>query len=105
MTAVLEWLATYAIHSTLLLGTVAALTMTVVRREAWRELLWRTALVGGILTASAQLALEIRPAAGRWEIQSAVGTAPPRAVAPLETPSVPEVGPAAPAPAPVSRAG
>src|SRR5690349_8609915 len=59
---VLAWLLTYAIHSTVLL----ALVWLLVRVRRWSpgasELLWKSAMVGAIVTASAQLALDVRPA-------------------------------------------
>ncbi|HJP84369.1 MAG TPA: M56 family metallopeptidase [Gemmatimonadaceae bacterium] len=58
----LAWLLTYAIHSTVLL----ALVWVLVRVRRWSpaatELLWKSAMVGAIVTASAQLALDVRPA-------------------------------------------
>jgi len=58
----LAWLLTYAIHSTVLL----ALVWLLVRVRRWSpgasELLWKSAMVGAIVTASAQLALDVRPA-------------------------------------------
>ena len=58
----LAWLLTYAIHSTALLS----LAWLLVRVRRWSpaasELLWKSALIGGILTASVQLRLELRPA-------------------------------------------
>src|SRR5258705_13760650 len=68
MNAILAWLATYAVHSTLLLGVVALLTAFVIRREAWRDTLWKVALLGGLVTASLQLAFGIRPLVGRLEL-------------------------------------
>lgn len=51
------WLATYALHSTLLLGSVWLLVRVgVVRSPIWQDTLWKSALVGGIVTASLQLA-------------------------------------------------
>ena len=58
----LAWLLTYAIHSTVLLSLVWLL----VRARRWSpaasELLWKSAMVGAIVTASAQLWLDVRPA-------------------------------------------
>jgi beta-lactamase regulating signal transducer with metallopeptidase domain len=50
------WLLTYALHSTVLLCAAALLTARLVRGEAWRETLWKAALLGGIVTASIQSA-------------------------------------------------
>jgi len=68
MTATLALLATYLVHSTVLLGAAALLTATVVRRDAWRETLWKVALLGGLLTAPLQLALGVRPLVGHWDL-------------------------------------
>src|ERR1700741_5258927 len=58
----LAWLLTYAIHSSVLLS----LAWVLVRFRRWSpgasELLWKSAIVGGILTASLQLWLDVRPA-------------------------------------------
>lgn len=65
------WLLTYALHSTLLLGAAALLTRRV-RGEAWRETLWKAALVGGIVTATAQTQSGYDPPAGTWRLGSTV---------------------------------
>jgi HEAT repeat protein/beta-lactamase regulating signal transducer with metallopeptidase domain len=53
----LAWLLTYALHSTLFLGGAWLLAARrVVRSHHAKDLLWKTALVGGIVTASAQTA-------------------------------------------------
>jgi beta-lactamase regulating signal transducer with metallopeptidase domain/HEAT repeat protein len=49
--AVLAFLLTYALHSTVLLAVVALLTR-VVRAAEWRDALWKAALVGGVATAA-----------------------------------------------------
>ncbi|MFL5383539.1 MAG: HEAT repeat domain-containing protein [Longimicrobiaceae bacterium] len=65
------WLLAYAIHSTLLLGAAALVTLRL-RDHAWRDTLWRAALVGGVLTVGAQAVLGHNPAAGGWTPASAV---------------------------------
>jgi HEAT repeat protein/beta-lactamase regulating signal transducer with metallopeptidase domain len=65
------WLLTYALHSTLLL-CAAALLARHVRGEAWRETLWKAALVGGLLTATAQTVSGYRPPVGRWTLEPVV---------------------------------
>ena len=63
----LEWLLTYAIHSTLLIGALLLLTSTAFGRQAlgrngtW---LWRFALVGAIITATLQSIRSGAPLAG-----------------------------------------
>lgn len=58
----LAWLLTYAVHSTVLLG-VAWLVLRLRRPDpATAEVLWKVALVGGLVTASLQGALDLSPA-------------------------------------------
>lgn len=49
---VLAFLATYLLHSTVLLGAATVLTRWVLRAEAWRETVWKAALIGGVLTSA-----------------------------------------------------
>jgi beta-lactamase regulating signal transducer with metallopeptidase domain len=75
------WLLTYAIHSTILLGTAWIVTRFARTRLALRDVLWKTALLGALVTASWQVALPgVGPAAGRWSL-------PHRAVAAAAAPS------------------
>ena len=71
----LAWLLTYAIHSTVLLS----LAWILVRVRRWSpgasELLWKSAMLGAILTASVQLRLDVRPA-GTVMLQPAAVTTP-----------------------------
>ena len=79
----LAWLLTYAIHSTLLLS----LAWLLVRVRRWSpgasELLWKSALLGGILTASVQLWLDVRPT-GTVTLQSRAVTSPAATVARID---------------------
>ena len=59
--AVLAWLLTYLIHSTALLGLAWAFTRVRSWSPAALDVVWKTALVGGLVTATIQLALEVRP--------------------------------------------
>lgn len=68
---VAAWLLTYALHSTLLL-CAAALLARRVRGEAWRETLWKAALVGGLVTATAQSVSGYQPPVGTWRLADAV---------------------------------
>ncbi|WP_343628951.1 M56 family metallopeptidase [Roseateles sp.] len=53
------WLLNYLLHSTVLLGGVWALErLGVLKHPAWRELCWRWAFFGAVLTASAQPLLQ-----------------------------------------------
>src|SRR3954464_15455100 len=81
----LAWLLTYAIHSSVLLS----LAWVLVRARRWSpgasELLWKSAMLGGILTASAQLWLDVRPA-GTLLLQPPAVNTPATAVAPIDRP-------------------
>ena len=61
----LAWLLTYLVHSTLfLLGAAGLSAAGLVRSHAARDTLWKVALLGGLLTATAQSALRLQPWAG-----------------------------------------
>jgi HEAT repeat protein/beta-lactamase regulating signal transducer with metallopeptidase domain len=68
------WLLTYALHSTLLLGAAALLARRL-RGEAWRETLWKAALVGGLVTATVQTQSGYNPPGGTWRLGSTVDLA------------------------------
>jgi hypothetical protein len=82
--ALLEWLLTYAIHSTILIGGLLLLTSTSAGRRmvaghgTW---LWRFALVGGIVTASLQSLRTSAPLAGTLRLD---GDTPPRTMVRIE---------------------
>lgn len=88
------WLLTYALHSTLLMGAAALLARRV-RGEAWRDTLWKAALVGGLVTATAHSVSGYSSPAGTWQLHRA---AEPSAAAAFKAP------PARPAPAAVPAA-
>jgi hypothetical protein len=75
----LAWLLTYALHSTLLLTGAWGVTRRLGRRSlALQETIWRCALIGGLVTASMQLAFAQvgrMPVAGGWTLASAGGAA------------------------------
>lgn len=57
------WLLTYSLHSTVLLGAVWFLTARrIVRSHQLQDTFWKAALVGGLITATAQYGFGIRPA-------------------------------------------
>lgn len=58
---VLAWLATYAIHSTVLIGATAIVTRLAIVAAPARDFAWKLALVGALFSASAQLAVDVRP--------------------------------------------
>ncbi len=67
--AFVAWLLTYLLHSTLLLlGALALTAAGVVRSHAARDTLWKVALVGGLVTATVQLALRVAPVTGHVAI-------------------------------------
>jgi HEAT repeat protein/beta-lactamase regulating signal transducer with metallopeptidase domain len=58
--AVLSWLLTYALHSTVLLVLARVITSRKMSATS-RDVIWKSALVGGIVTASVQQAFDVRP--------------------------------------------
>ena len=82
------WLVTYALHSTLMLGLAWVVGATgrrgdgATRHPATTNLLWKVALVGGIVTATAQTSLGVRPAGSL-----ALGSPLPAAGAPTPAPA------------------
>lgn len=90
------WLLTYLLHSTvLLLGAFALAWLGIVRSHAGRDTLWKVALVGGIVTATAQTVLRLQPAAGHVALAARpesplVDVASVRDVAP-EVPAIPSI--------------
>jgi len=127
----LEWLLTYAIDSTILFSLAWAL----VRARRWSpaasELLWKSAMVGAIVTASAQQWLDVRPAgtimlmrdaglgmrdAGNSASVSRLTSSPPALITPTNAPAAsptisksetasPIPHPASPIPHPASPIG
>jgi HEAT repeat protein/beta-lactamase regulating signal transducer with metallopeptidase domain len=84
----LAWLLTYAIHSTVLLS----LAWILVRVRHWSpgasELLWKSAMLGAVLTASVQLRLDVRPA-GTVMLQPPAVTTPATTPASIDWPEAP----------------
>ena len=74
--AVLAWLLTYLIHSTALLLLAWAITRARIWSPGATDLFWKAALVGGLVSASVQLGLELRPA-GSVSIAAGASLAPP----------------------------
>lgn len=67
------WLLTYAVHSTLLIGSVwLADRMGLLRSLRLRDLAWRTALVGALFTTTLQLAAGLTPFGGAAELPASV---------------------------------
>lgn len=83
---VVGWLATFAVHSTVLLGTAWLLASRLSRgahraEERW----WKVALVAGVLTASGQTALGIRPFTGELFLPAVETTMAPAKGEQIET--------------------
>jgi|SRR4051812_38527283 HEAT repeat protein/beta-lactamase regulating signal transducer with metallopeptidase domain len=81
----LAWLLTYAIHSSILLSLVWVLVRVRRFSPGASELLWKSAMLGGFLTASIQLKLDVRPA-GTLMLQPPVVTAPATTVSRIDKP-------------------
>jgi beta-lactamase regulating signal transducer with metallopeptidase domain len=78
----LPWFLTYLAHSTLLLGSAWVVTRLLSsERLRLRERIWKTAMIGGLFTATLQLGLDVAPLAGRIDL------APPATVASIEIPT------------------
>lgn len=61
------WLLTYLVHSTVLLGSAWVVTR-LIRSNAYKEALWKCALVGGLVSATLQLGLGFEPLGGRMSL-------------------------------------
>ena len=98
--SITAWLLTYAIHSTVLLG-MAWLVLRVRRAGPdVADLLWKVALVGGVVTATAQSLFDVRPAGSLalGEAPAALVNMPPTfGEVPTVEGSRPEVGTSLPA--------
>jgi HEAT repeat protein/beta-lactamase regulating signal transducer with metallopeptidase domain len=73
---VLAWLLTYLIHSTALLVLAWGITRARIWSPGATDLFWKAALLGGLVSASVQLALELRPAGSVSIASSALATMP-----------------------------
>ncbi|HEX6944225.1 MAG TPA: M56 family metallopeptidase [Gemmatimonadaceae bacterium] len=82
--ALLEWLMTYAIHSTILIGSVLLLTSTSAGRRlvaGHGSSLWRFALVGALVTSSLQTLRSAAPVTGTLRLD---GDTPARTMVRVE---------------------
>ena len=88
----LSWMLTYLLHSTLLLGGAwVAWKLLPDEALAVKETLWRTALLGGIFTASLQVGLAVEPGLGSWRLGSPAGKDPLPLVATVSRPAASHV--------------
>jgi beta-lactamase regulating signal transducer with metallopeptidase domain len=62
------WLLTYAVHSTVILVAVWLITSHKAVSDTVREILWKSALVGGIVTATVQTAASREPLGGQLRL-------------------------------------
>ena len=87
MEPLVRWLLTYLLHSTVLLGAAWLVRLALgERRLAVQEAVLRAALVGGFVTASLQVGLDVRPIGGTLAVPSArpaVALTPVPAPAPI----------------------
>ncbi|HEX3894972.1 MAG TPA: M56 family metallopeptidase [Rudaea sp.] len=90
------WLFNVALQSVLLLIAAWAIERAFAPRNAWRELLWRAALFGGVLTATLQMFSAQVPLAGRWQLteeRTPVASVAPKATPPVAPPTIATVVP------------
>ena len=78
MPALLAWLLTYAIHSTILLGGAWIVAQRMTLSPVARDVLWKVAIIGGVITSLAQQAIS-SPMARSIALDSNISavTAPP----------------------------
>jgi beta-lactamase regulating signal transducer with metallopeptidase domain len=70
--SVAAWLATYMVHSTLIIGGVWLIDRVTSPGRDVREVAWKAALIGGVVTATLAVATGIQPLSGRYETASVV---------------------------------
>jgi beta-lactamase regulating signal transducer with metallopeptidase domain len=72
VSVLVQWLATYLLHSTLLVAGVAAVLWLARRRipDAAADVAWKVALTAAVLSATVQLGLGIRPVVGALELDT-----------------------------------
>ena len=85
--SIAAWLATYAVHSTILL-VLAFVVAQLMTSHAAKEALWKSAIIAGLFTASLQGFLNSEPLGGRWALDAGAERADITAAAgSLESPS------------------
>ena len=68
MTTMTAWLLNVALQSVLLFISAWVIDRAFPLRNSLRELVWRGALFGGVLTATLQIFSAHAPLAGRWQM-------------------------------------
>jgi beta-lactamase regulating signal transducer with metallopeptidase domain len=86
MNLLIAWLSMLALHAGALLGVAWAIDSVPNLRGAWRELLWRTALFGCVLTATVQALVPQQSVIGRWHWPAST------IAAPAESAPIPQAG-------------
>jgi len=72
-----SWLLTYLVHSTLLLLAAWLITSWSRTSDTVRDILWKCALVGGLVTATVQMAVAREPLGGQLRLAPRTGSAAP----------------------------
>lgn len=75
MPALLAWLLTYAIHSTMLLGGAWFASRRMALSPVARDVLWKVAIIGGVITSLAQQGIS-SPMTRAFALDASVPTAP-----------------------------
>jgi beta-lactamase regulating signal transducer with metallopeptidase domain len=87
------WLLTYLVHSTLILVGTWLVTQRRRMSDATRDILWKTALVGGVVTASIQTAVAREPLGGQLRLAPRTAAPPTPTMRVAVRPDGPGVGP------------
>lgn len=73
----LNWILTYLLHSTILLGGVWLMTSLISsRHDALKETCWKFALIGGLVTATMQAGFHVKPITGQVNLFDTTLSAP-----------------------------
>lgn len=99
--SMLAWVVTYLLHSTLLVLGAWLVERRWGDRPERMSAVWKTALVGGFVTATVQTGLGIAPMAGRWDLTPVLASREPGSSAGADAVTAPAEAPVAVAAAPV----
>jgi beta-lactamase regulating signal transducer with metallopeptidase domain len=70
--AVAAWLATYMVHSTLIIGGIWLINRLSAPGRDVQEVAWKLALIGGVVTATLAVATGFQPLSGKYETAAVV---------------------------------
>ena len=73
--AVLSWLLTYAIHSTILLAGAAVAAWRFADHHAWLDPIWKAAVIAPLVTASLHVDPIALPLGARWAMPAVTSAA------------------------------